>query len=99
LRWFIGTSLLLLAALMLESGLLAYAMYVMLGLLIFSRLLAHAWIANLHASRHCEETVADVGDTMVNHPSKHPAARRTTLLNWCMTSNTPQRPLNSAVEA
>ncbi len=74
LRWFIGSLLLLLAALVLESGLLAYAMYVLLGLLVITRLLAQSWIANLSATRHCrlegrlegreKRATAEVGDTI-----------------------------------
>lgn len=62
--WFLGTLLLLLAALVLDSGLLAYSMYVMLGLLVLSRLLTQSWIANLTASRKCEETTAEIGATL-----------------------------------
>src|SRR4030095_850072 len=34
----------------------------------------------------CVFEIADAGDTKVNHPIRHPAATRTVLLNWCMTS-------------
>lgn len=64
MRWFAGALLLLLAALVLESGLLAYAMYVLLGLLLVSRLLARVWVEGLHAERHCDRTTAEVGDTL-----------------------------------
>ena len=40
MKWFLGVILLLLAALLLESGLLASARYVLLGLLLLSRVLA-----------------------------------------------------------
>jgi uncharacterized protein (DUF58 family) len=53
MRWFLGILLLLLAALLLESGLLAYAMYVLLGLLLVSRTLARSWIRHLSATRVC----------------------------------------------
>ena len=49
--WLLGALLLLAAAIVLQSGLLAYAMYVLLGVLLVSRLLAHDWIAHLEASR------------------------------------------------
>src|SRR5262249_42207248 len=49
--WFFTALLLLLAALVLESGLLAYAMYVLLALLILTRWLARSWAANLTATR------------------------------------------------
>jgi hypothetical protein len=41
MKWFIGVLLLLLAAVILESGLLAYAMCALLALLVVSRFLAH----------------------------------------------------------
>ncbi len=50
--WILGAVGLLLAALVLESGLLAYSMYVLLGLLLISRYLARSWIDQLQAERH-----------------------------------------------
>ncbi|HEV3256822.1 MAG TPA: DUF58 domain-containing protein [Gemmataceae bacterium] len=64
MRWFIGIVVLLLVALVLESGLLAYSMYVLLGLLILSRFLARSWTGNLTASRECNRLTAEVGDTV-----------------------------------
>jgi uncharacterized protein (DUF58 family) len=49
--WFLTAVLILLAALILESGLLAYAMYVLLGVMLLSRWLARSWIGNLSAER------------------------------------------------
>jgi uncharacterized protein (DUF58 family) len=62
MKWFLGTALLLAAALILESGLLAYAMYVLLGLLVISRLLAFSWMANVTATRQCGQETAEIGD-------------------------------------
>jgi uncharacterized repeat protein (TIGR01451 family) len=62
MKWYIGAALLLLAALLLESSLLAYSMYVLLGVLVITRFLARAWIGNLRATRSCEVTTAEVGD-------------------------------------
>ncbi len=42
MRWFAGAILLLLVALVLQLGLLAYAMYVLLGVMAVSRLLTRA---------------------------------------------------------
>jgi uncharacterized protein (DUF58 family) len=53
MKWFLGILLMLLAALLLESGLLAYATYVLLGLLLISRWLARDWIGHLSATRVC----------------------------------------------
>jgi uncharacterized repeat protein (TIGR01451 family) len=64
MKWFLGATLLLLAALFLESGLLAYAMYVLLGLLVISRLLARSWVGNLTAVRDCNQVTAEVGQTI-----------------------------------
>ncbi|HEY7423116.1 MAG TPA: DUF58 domain-containing protein, partial [Gemmataceae bacterium] len=44
------------------SSLLAYAMYVLLGLLLLSRWLARSWIGNLSATRTCKQLTADIGD-------------------------------------
>ncbi len=51
MKWFLAILFLLFAALVLESGLLAFATYTLLGLLLISRVLARNWIANLRASR------------------------------------------------
>ena len=61
MKWFIGILLVLLAALLLESSLLAYAMYVLLGLLLLSRWLARSWIGGLSATRTCKQLTADIG--------------------------------------
>jgi uncharacterized protein (DUF58 family) len=62
MKWFLCALLLLLAALLLESSLLAYAMYVLLGLLLLSRWLARSWIGGLTATRTCKQHIADIGD-------------------------------------
>lgn len=64
MKWFLGVLLLLLTALVLESGLLAYAMYVLLGLLLLNRVLARSWIGHLDASRYCDATEILVGDAI-----------------------------------
>ncbi len=62
MKWFVGVLLLLLAALLLESSLLAYVVYVLLGLLLLSRWLARSWIGGLSATRDCKQFTADIGD-------------------------------------
>lgn len=64
MKWFIGVIVLLLAALLLESGLLAYAMYVLLAVMVVSRFLARNWIGRLHAGRRCEQLTAEIGETI-----------------------------------
>jgi uncharacterized protein (DUF58 family) len=53
MKWFLGVLLILLAALLLESGLLAYAAYVLIGLLLVSRVLARNWVGQLTVARLC----------------------------------------------
>jgi uncharacterized protein (DUF58 family) len=51
MKWFLCVLFLLLAALVLESSLLAFATYVLLGLLLISRVLARGWSTGLVATR------------------------------------------------
>ncbi len=62
MKWWLGAGLLLLAALLLQSGLLAYAMYVLLAVMLVSRLLARSWVTRVHATRSFLEPTAEVGD-------------------------------------
>lgn len=62
MKWFLGATLILLTALLLESGLLAYSMYVLLGVMVLSRVLARNWIGQLEATRECHRLTAEVGD-------------------------------------
>ena len=60
MRWFLGILVILLAALLLESGLLAYAAYVLVGLLLVSR----APVAQLgRAALLCPATSGSPGAT------------------------------------
>jgi uncharacterized protein (DUF58 family) len=62
MRWYVGVILVLLAALILQSGLLAYAMYVLLGVMIVSRLLARTALDRVTAERSCKRAMAEIGD-------------------------------------
>ena len=64
MKWWLGAGLLLLAALILQSGLLAYAMYVLLAVMLVSRVLARSWVKNVHATREFLEPTAEIGDSM-----------------------------------
>jgi len=61
-RWLVGAILLLLVALLLDFGLLAYAMYALLGVLVLSRWLADSWSANLSATRETNRDRVEIGD-------------------------------------
>src|SRR5581483_8979509 len=64
MKWFLGAAFLLLAAVVLQSGLLAYAMYVLLATLVLTRLMARASIAHISAERQCRSLVAEIGDSV-----------------------------------
>jgi uncharacterized protein (DUF58 family) len=62
MRWFTGAVLILAIALTFGLGLLAYAMYVLLGIMLVSRVMSRVWIENIVADRECNRLSANVGD-------------------------------------
>jgi uncharacterized protein (DUF58 family) len=62
--WFIAVIVILILSLVLESGLLALAAYVLLAMLFLSRVTARNWIGNLTATRHCEPITGEIGETI-----------------------------------
>ena len=64
MKWFLGAVLLLAIALALDLGLLAYAMYALLGVMLVSRFLARSWSENLWATRECNRLAANIGETV-----------------------------------
>jgi len=64
-RLFILLAIILFAALLLQAGLLAFAMYVLIGVLILSQYLAKKWVGSLDAFRECATTEpVEVGATV-----------------------------------
>ncbi|MGV3755845.1 MAG: DUF58 domain-containing protein [Verrucomicrobiota bacterium] len=64
MKWIFGALVLLVAGLLLRLELLVYAMYVLLGVLLVSRVLARTWIESLSAKRRCPEAQLEVGGTL-----------------------------------
>lgn len=64
MRWIAGAGLLLAVSLLLGWGLLAYAMYALLAVMLVSWLMTRAWTENLSAMRECSRGTAQVGDTV-----------------------------------
>jgi uncharacterized protein (DUF58 family) len=62
MRWFLGAILLLVIGIAFQLGLLVYAMYVLLGVMLVSRYLAREWIENITAERECSRLTAQIGD-------------------------------------
>lgn len=64
MRWLVGAFVLLSVALALNLSLLAYAMYVLLGVMLTSRLLADNWSAHLVARREINCDQVKIGDAI-----------------------------------
>ena len=63
-RWLLAAAALILLALALKAGLVAFAGYAVLGVLLFSRYLAKSWIANVEAERSFEPGQREIGDVL-----------------------------------
>jgi uncharacterized protein (DUF58 family) len=61
MKWILGTLALLAIGLVLKLGLLVYAMYVLLGVLLLSRFFTRTWTEKIVASRHCDGEVFEIG--------------------------------------
>jgi uncharacterized repeat protein (TIGR01451 family) len=64
MKWLAGAVLLLLIAIAFGFDLLAYAMYVLLAVMIVSRFLTRRWAESLVAARECNRSMAEIGDTV-----------------------------------
>jgi len=64
MHWLVGAIFLLLVAIVFDFGLLAYAMYALLGVMVLSRWLADSWSADLVASRETNREQVEIGDTV-----------------------------------
>jgi uncharacterized protein (DUF58 family) len=62
MKWFLGAAVLLVIGLALDLGLLVYAMYALLGVVLVSRYLARQWIDALEAARDSSRASAEIGD-------------------------------------
>ncbi|HEY2249940.1 MAG TPA: DUF58 domain-containing protein [Planctomycetaceae bacterium] len=62
MRWLLGAIALLAIGIAFQLGLLVYAMYVLLGVMLVSRFLAREWIENITAERDCSRLTAQIGE-------------------------------------
>lgn len=62
MRWYLSVVILLVAGLVFQLGLLVYAMYALLGVMLTSRFFARTWIENVSAERRCNLTRGVIGD-------------------------------------
>jgi uncharacterized protein (DUF58 family) len=61
MKWILVTLALLAIGLVLKLGLLVYAMYVLLGVLLLSRFFTRTWTEKIVASRHCDGEIFEIG--------------------------------------
>src|SRR5271170_8517 len=64
MKWILGTLALLAIGLVLKLGLLVYAMYVLLGILLLSRFFTRTWTEQMVASRHCTGETFEIGENV-----------------------------------
>jgi uncharacterized protein (DUF58 family) len=62
MRWLLGAIALLVVGIAFQLGLLVYAMYVLIAVLLVSRFLAREWIENVSALRECSGLTAQIGE-------------------------------------
>jgi uncharacterized protein (DUF58 family) len=62
MKWILGAILVLLIGMALELGLLVYAMYALIAVLLISRFLAREWTDHISASRSCNRTSAQIDE-------------------------------------
>jgi uncharacterized repeat protein (TIGR01451 family) len=64
MRWWLAIMAILALTAVFDLGLVACALTALLGLMLISRFLARAWITNLEATRECNRTDAEAGQTI-----------------------------------
>jgi len=64
MKWILGIAVLLVLGLWFHLNLLVYAMYVLGGVLLLGRFLAHSWTENLVARRLAVAEVCEIGDSI-----------------------------------
>jgi uncharacterized protein (DUF58 family) len=64
MKWILGTIALLALGLALQLSLLIYAMYVLLGVLLLSRVFTRAWTARIDARRFTSDDVFEIGGSV-----------------------------------
>ena len=64
MRWLVGAAMLLVVAALLGLGLLAYAMYALIGVIALSRVLANLWSRELTATREMSRDQVKLGETI-----------------------------------
>jgi uncharacterized protein (DUF58 family) len=61
-KWIIAALVILAASFLIQSDLLAYAMYTLLTIIVVSRFLTNRWVNALQVERSCSKLVANIND-------------------------------------
>jgi uncharacterized protein (DUF58 family) len=85
MNWLVGAVLILLLSLIFNLGLLSYAMYALLGVLLVSRHLTRVWSESLSATRECNRLTANVGDVIAVVVSIENQGKL--LIPWCLAED------------
>lgn len=64
MKWLLGALFLLLVGALFRLGLLVYAMYALLGVMLLGRFLTRRWVDGLEVTRDCDRTEAQPGETV-----------------------------------
>ena len=62
LKWFLAAALILAVAFALKAGLIAYAMYALLAVLVLSRLMTYLWLSGIECTRELDRSEMNIGD-------------------------------------
>ena len=82
MNWLVGAVSILILALIFDLGLLAYAMYALLGVLLVSRYVTRVNSESLLATRECNRLTAEVGETVA--VVVHVENRGRLPISWCL---------------
>src|SRR3954469_15102724 len=62
MKWWIGSVGLLLVGFIFKLGLLVYAIYILVGILLVSRYLSRTWIQGVVSTRRCSHQTAEISE-------------------------------------
>lgn len=88
-KWFFGAILLLIIGAVFQLGLLMYAMYVFLGILLVSRFLTRSWTENMVVTRDVNTDTAEIGDKIAIVISLH--NKGATRVTWVIAEDSVPR--------
>ena len=97
MKWLAGALVLLLAGALFRLGLLVYAMYALLGVMILGNLLTRRWVDALEVHRDCDRSEVTPGETVMVSVTVQNRSRRT--IPWVLLEDhLPAEALSSSPE-